>query len=53
MDNAKLIEETGVAEEMKGADSERRASTLVDMGQVSTETHGFIHGLEFGFLPKS
>jgi hypothetical protein len=53
MDNVKLIEKNAVSEETTGVQSETLASTLVDMGQVSKETHGFVHGLEYAFLPKS
>jgi hypothetical protein len=49
------IEKEVVSEEMQGMESDCRANSvrLVEMGQVSVETKGFVAGLEIGFLPKS
>ena len=52
MDTSRLVEENIVSEETT-AQNDGHTSTLVDMGQVSKETHGFVHGLEYAFLPKS
>jgi len=48
-----LSEESSVSQNTTGAESDQRMSTLVEVGQVSRDTHGFVHGLEFGFLPHS
>jgi hypothetical protein len=53
MDNDKLIEIQRVPQEMQRAEDEHHTSTLVELGEVSKETHGFVHGLELGFYPKS
>jgi len=53
MDNGKLVEMKRVPEETQGTESDARTSTLVELGEVSKETHGFVHGLELGFYPKS
>jgi len=53
MDNSKLVEVKRVPEETQGTASDDRTSTLVELGEVSKETHGFVHGLELGFYPKS
>lgn len=53
VDNDKLVEMQRVPEETQGTEDDQRTSTLVEMGEVSKETHGFVHGVEFGFLPKS
>jgi hypothetical protein len=52
MDTGKLVEEKIVSEE-ETVQSDGHTSSLVDMGHVSKETHGFVHGLEYSFLPKS
>jgi len=53
MDNSKLVEMQNAPEETQGTEGEHRTSTLVDMGEVSKETHGFTQGFEIGFHPKS
>ena len=55
MDTRKLVETPNASEEAKNADGARRADSvkLVEMGPVSVETKGFVHGLELGFTPKS
>jgi len=53
MDNDKLVEMQRVLEETQGTEGDHRTSTLVEMGEVSKETHGFVQGLEIGFHPKS
>jgi hypothetical protein len=55
MDIAKWVEEKVVVseEETVAQGGDAHTSTLVGMGQISKETHGFVHGLEFGYLPKS
>jgi len=53
MDNDKLIEIQRVPQEMQRAEDEHRTSTLVEIGEVSKETHGFVQGFEIGFHPKS
>ena len=52
MSNDKPIEKQSVSEEVKSA-SRTEAVKLVEMGPVSVETKGFVHGFEVGFLPKS
>jgi hypothetical protein len=51
----KSIEKQVVSEEMQGMESNCRTNSvkLVEMGQVSVETKGFVVGFEIGFLPKS
>lgn len=55
MQSDKLIEEKGVSEDVPGTESGCRTETikLIDMGAVSVETKGYIHGLELGFTPKN
>ena len=53
MDNDTLVEMQRVPEETQGTEGDHPTSTLVEMGEVSKETHGFVHGIEFGFYPKS
>ncbi len=55
MDTRKLVETPSVSEEAKDTQAGPRAETvkLVDMGQVSVETRGFIRGLEIGFTPRN
>ena len=48
----KPVETQNVSEEAKSA-SRTEAVKLVEMGPVSVETKGFVHGFEVGFLPKS
>ena len=54
MDNHELIETQSLSEEAQSAESGRRtdAVRLVEMGQVSVETKGFVRGLELGFTPR-
>ena len=52
MINDKPVEEQSVSEEVKSA-SRTEAAKLVEMGPVSVETKGFVHGFEVGFFPKS
>lgn len=52
MINDKQIEKQTVSEEAQGA-PRTEAVKLVDMGQVSVETKGIVHGLELGFTPRS
>jgi len=53
MDNDKLVEIQRVPQEMQGTEDEHHTSTLVELGEVSKETHGFVQGFEIGFHPKS
>ena len=53
MDNDKLVEMKRVPEGTQDTEGDHRTSTLVELGEVSKETHGFVHGLELGFYPKS
>jgi hypothetical protein len=53
MDNGKLVEMQRIPEETQRTEGDHRTSTLVELGEVSKETHGFVHGLEIGFHPKS
>ena len=56
MDKRELVETGGVSEETKKVvDSNLRTDSvkLVEMGDVSVETKGTLHGLELGFLPRS
>jgi hypothetical protein len=48
----KPIEKQSVSEEAKSA-PRTEAVKLVDMGRVSVETKGIVHGFELGFTPKS
>ena len=55
MDSHELVETGSVCEETKVEDSNLRtdAVKLVEMGDVSVQTKGTLHGLEIGFLPRS
>jgi len=53
MDNNKLVEIQRVPEETQDTEADHRTSTLVEIGDVSKETHGFVHGIEIGFYPRS
>ncbi|MBS0422003.1 MAG: hypothetical protein JSR66_30135 [Proteobacteria bacterium] len=55
MDSREQIETGRVSEQEKMADSSSQADAakLVEMGNVSVETKGTIHGLELGFTPRS
>jgi hypothetical protein len=56
MDKRELVETGSVSEETKKVvDSSLRTDCvkLVEMGDVSVETKGTLHGLEIGFLPRS
>jgi len=52
MDTEKSPEPARVAETTYGQTA-AESVRLVEMGEVSVETKGFIHGLEFGLTPKS
>ena len=55
MDNREWVE-TGSASEqaqVKDGSAPVEAVKLVEMGDVSVETKGTIHGLELGFTPRS
>ena len=49
------IKKEVVSEEVQGMESDCRTKSvkLVEMGQVSVETKGFVVGFEIGFLPRS
>jgi len=47
----KPVEKQSVSEEVK-SDRRTEAVKLMDMGQVSVETKGFVRGLELGFTPR-
>jgi len=53
MDIDKLVEVQHVPQETQGTEDDHRTSALVEMGEVSKETHGFVQGFEIGFHPKS
>ena len=55
MDKRELVETGSVSEETQADDSNLRTDSvkLVEMGDVSVETKGTLHGLELGFLPRS
>jgi hypothetical protein len=55
MDTRELVETQNVLEETKTSNSGRRAEgvKLMEMGQVSVETKGWVRGLELSFTPKS
>lgn len=49
------IETGSVSEEttVKDTSTQVDAVKLVEMGEVSVETKGTLHGLELGFMPRS
>jgi hypothetical protein len=55
MDKRELVETQSVCEETQAEDGNLRTDfvKLVEMGDVSVETKGTLHGLEIGFLPRS
>jgi hypothetical protein len=55
MDSREMIETGNVSDETKVKDSHvlDDAVRLVEMGEVSVETKGTLHGLELGFTPRS
>lgn len=55
MDSRELVETGSVSGETQVADSNLPTDSvkLVEMGDVSVETKGTLHGLEIGFLPRS
>jgi len=54
MDTNRIEKPAGVSD-AKDADGGRQTETgnLVDMGAVSVETKGILHGIELGFTPRS
>jgi hypothetical protein len=55
MDSREWVENGSVSEETQIKDSRAPAEAvkLVEMGEVSVETKGTLHGLELGFTPRS
>jgi hypothetical protein len=55
MNSGKQVETGGVSEDTRVEDSSAPAEAvkLVEMGDVSVETKGTIHGLELGYTPRS
>ena len=55
MDNHERVETGSASEQAQVKDSSAPvdAVKLVEMGDVSVETKGTIHGLELGFTPRS
>jgi hypothetical protein len=53
MDTYKLIEKPVAADTKEAASSHGRETVRVEMGDVLTETQGFIRGLELGWTPRS
>ena len=54
MDNQKRIDMQSTPEKTQATHNELRPDPvkLVEMGDVSVETKGTIHGLELGFTPR-
>jgi hypothetical protein len=54
MDNRQRTETRHVPEKKQTTHDGLRADTvkLVEMGNVSVETKGIVHGLELGFTPR-
>jgi hypothetical protein len=54
MDSREWVETGSVSEESQIKDNRAPAEVkLVEMGEVSVETKGTLHGLELGFTPRS
>jgi hypothetical protein len=55
MDSREWVETGSVSEQAQVEDSSAQveAVKVVEMGDVSVETKGTIHGLELGYTPRS
>jgi hypothetical protein len=52
-DNLNERQSVSDAKESTERDRRTQAASLVEMGSVSKETKGIIHGIELGFTPRS